>query len=207
MTKTQRLPLVLLFLSAGLAVASDDYPYPRVEQRIDINDRAQVELLRQGGMSIGEAGHNGLRTASAGKCSGPGINKAWPACNHADLQFFAASVDAPGTLAIVTGGSGGCQDSGGLGVPLVDFHGDDWNSYWKSAGATRCRTPDTYQVGEFQEDGTTGLTATSTTLWQLRPWSESGKPLPPGFDKDVAWMEAQCSGFLEIDTFGYNGGN
>lgn len=208
--KTFRITGLLLALSANVAWAQDDPlskpPFPEVTHRIVVADDTVLELLRQGGMSIGEAGHRGVQDSFAGKCDGPDFNKKWPACNHADLQYFPVDEDCPGALAIVTGGSGACQNTGGLSVPLVEFYGDDWSSWWGGSGVKRCRTPDVYQVGEFQDDGTTGLTATSTTLWQIRPWKESGKPLPPGFDPNVAWQEAQCSGFLEIGTFGYNGG-
>lgn len=207
--KTLRISCLAFALACGGALAQDgaqDQPsYPRTNYRIDAANPAVIELLEHGGLAVHEATRNGMQFQTGDKCNGPDFNKEWPSCNHEDLQFFPIEQDCPGTLAIVTGGSGACQNLGGLSVPLVEFYGDDWTSWWP--GARRCRTQDVYQVGEWQEDGTTGLTATSTTLWQVRPWKESGKPLPAGFDPGVEWMEAQCSGFLEIDTFGYNGGN
>lgn len=207
--KTHKISYLALILAANVAFAQEDssvnFPYPEVSHRFVIADDAVQELLRQGDIPFHEATLNGVAYPRDGKCSGPDFNKKWPACNHGDLQFFPEEADCPGKLAIVTGGSGTCQNTGGLNVPLVDFYGDDWSSFWASAQTKRCRTQDTYQVGEFQQDGTSGVTATATTLWQVRPWKQSGKPLPPGFDEKVEWMEAQCSGFLEVKTFGYNG--
>jgi len=197
--------LVLACISCGVVVAGDNaspLPYPEVSWLLDASDRSIQEVLIRDGLSIGSAGENGVLRDPTAKCDGP-FNKLVPACNHKDLDFFPVEAECPGDFAIVTGGSGGCQVQNGVSLPLVDFYGDDWGSFWP--GAKGCRTQDHYAVMEFQQDGTSGLTVSSTTLWQMRPWVQSGKPLPKGLDPALPWMEAQCSGWMEMKSFGYNG--
>ena len=134
-------------------------------------------------------------------CQSP-LDKDMPACNPANLDYFPISAYCPSLFVIVTGASGSCEQTLNMTVPHpVNFHGDDPSSWWKGPNVRRCRTPDQYSVQLGSSGSTFGVSSTSTILWQLRPWAESGRGLPRSLNPNDPWLEAQCSGFLQLKPY------